>query len=102
SDTEAIKILHKAKIYFAPGKAASGGGVAVSGLEMSQNSIRHQWPAAKGDARLKAIMQNIHKTCGRYGKEENGYINNLKGANIGGFVKVAEAMKSQGVGRAHV
>lgn len=97
SDAEAIKIFHKAKIYFAPGKAANAGGVAVSGLEMSQNSIRQQWPAAKVDARLKAIMQNIHKTCVRYGKEENGYINYLKGANIGGFVKVAEAMKSQGV-----
>lgn len=97
SNADAIKVFHKSKIYFAPGKAANAGGVAVSGLEMSQNSIRQQWPATKVDARLKAIMQNIHKTCVRYGKEENGYINYLKGANIGGFVKVAEAMKSQGV-----
>lgn len=97
SNADAIKVFHRSKIYFAPGKAANAGGVAVSGLEMSQNSIRQQWPAAKVDARLKAIMQNIHKTCVRFGKEENGYINYLKGANIGGFVKVAEAMKSQGV-----
>jgi glutamate dehydrogenase (NADP+) len=97
SNAEAIKVFHKAKIYFAPGKAANAGGVAVSGLEMSQNSIRQQWPTSKVDTRLKAIMQNIHKTCVRYGKEENGYINYLKGANIGGFIKVAEAMKSQGV-----
>src|SRR5690606_33408524 len=97
SDAEAIKIFHNAKIYFAPGKAAHAGGVAVSGLEMAQNSIRQQWPAATVGARLTAVMRNIGGTCGRYGKEENGYINYLKGANIGGFVKVAEAMKSQGV-----
>ena len=64
---------------------------------MSQNSIGQQWPSSKVDARLKTIMENIHKSCVRYGKEEGGYINYLKGANIGGFIKVAESMKSQGV-----
>ncbi|MFZ4861480.1 NADP-specific glutamate dehydrogenase [Sphingobacterium sp. Mn56C] len=97
STAEAITVFHAAKVFFAPGKAANAGGVAVSGLEMSQNSIGQQWTSAKVDTRLKAIMENIHKTCLRYGKEESGYINYLKGANIGGFVKVAEAMKSQGI-----
>lgn len=96
TDADAIKIFHKTKIHFAPGKAANAGGVAVSGLEMSQNSIRQQWSATKVDAQLKTIMQNIHKTCVRFGKDESGYVNYLKGANIGGFVKVAEAMNSQG------
>lgn len=97
STAGAIKAFHKAKILFAPGKAANAGGVAVSGLEMSQNSIGLQWHAEKVDTRLKAIMENIHKTCVRYGKEENEFVNYLKGANIGGFIKVAEAMKSQGI-----
>jgi len=97
STAEAIKLFHKAKIAYAPGKAANAGGVAVSGLEMSQNSIGQQWSTEKVDTRLKAIMENIHKACIRYGKEECGYINYLKGANIGGFIKVAEAMKAQGV-----
>ncbi|WP_164112489.1 MULTISPECIES: NADP-specific glutamate dehydrogenase [Sphingobacterium] len=97
STAEAVKVFLKAKVFFAPGKAANAGGVAVSGLEMSQNSIGQQWPSSKVDGRLKAIMENIHKACVRYGKEEGGYINYLKGANIGGFIKVAESMKSQGV-----
>lgn len=97
STAEAVKFFLKSKVFFAPGKAANAGGVAVSGLEMSQNSIGQQWPSSKVDGRLKTIMENIHKTCVRYGKEESGYINYLKGANIGGFIKVAEAMKSQGV-----
>jgi glutamate dehydrogenase (NADP+) len=97
STAEAIKIFHKAKIHFAPGKAANAGGVAVSGLEMSQNSIGQQWHAEKVDSRLKGIMGNIHKTCLKYGKEEDGYINYLKGANIGGFIKVGAAMKAQGL-----
>lgn len=97
STAGAIKVFHKAKIAYAPGKAANAGGVAVSGLEMSQNSIGQQWHASKVDDRLKAIMNNIFKTCIRYGKEKDGYINYLKGANIGGFIKVAEAMKAQGV-----
>lgn len=97
STAEAIKVFHQAKIAYAPGKAANAGGVAVSGLEMSQNSIGQQWNSAKVDDRLKAIMENIYKTCVRYGKEKDGYINYLKGANLGGFIKVAEAMKAQGV-----
>lgn len=97
STAEAIKVFHDAKIAFAPGKAANAGGVAVSGLEMSQNSIGQQWSTSKVDDRLKNIMNNIYKTCLRYGKESDGYINYLKGANLGGFIKVAEAMKAQGV-----
>lgn len=97
STTEAIDVYHQAKIHFGPGKAANAGGVAVSGLEMSQNAIGQQWPHEKVDHRLKLIMENIHKTCVRYGREPSGYINYLKGANIGGFLKVAEAMKAQGV-----
>lgn len=97
STHEATIVFHKAKIMYAPGKAANAGGVAVSGLEMSQNAINAQWDSEKVDHRLKAIMENIHKTCLRYGKEENGYVNYLKGANIGGFIKVANAMKAQGV-----
>ena len=97
STAEAIKVFHKAKIHFAPGKAANAGGVAVSGLEMSQNAIGQQWHTEKVDSRLKGIMGNIHKTCLKYGKEEDGYINYLKGANIGGFIKVGAAMKAQGL-----
>lgn len=97
STTGAIKVFHKARINFAPGKAANAGGVAVSGLEMSQNWIGQQWNAEKVDVRLKGIMNNIHKTCLKYGKEEDGYINYLKGANIGGFIKVGAAMKAQGL-----
>ncbi|WP_293931178.1 NADP-specific glutamate dehydrogenase [Sphingobacterium sp. UBA6645] len=97
STAGAIKVYDSAKIHFGPGKAANAGGVAVSGLEMSQNAIGQQWNHEKVDYRLKLIMENIHKTCVRYGKEPNGYVNYLKGANIGGFIKVAEAMKAQGV-----
>ena len=97
STAGAIKVFHKARIHFAPGKAANAGGVAVSGLEMSQNSIGQQWQPEKVDSRLKSIMENIHKTCLKYGKEDDGYINYLKGANIGGFIKVASAMKAQGL-----
>lgn len=97
STAGAVKLFHKAKIAYAPGKAANAGGVAVSGLEMSQNSIGMQWSRSKVDERLKTIMCNIFKTCQRYGKEKDGYINYLKGANIGGFIKVAQAMKSQGL-----
>jgi glutamate dehydrogenase (NADP+) len=97
STAAAIKIFHQAKLHFGPGKAANAGGVAVSGLEMSQNAIGQQWSHEKVDHRLKLIMENIHKTCVRFGKEPNGYVNYLKGANIGGFIKVAEAMKAQGV-----
>ncbi|MFB6319177.1 NADP-specific glutamate dehydrogenase [Saccharicrinis sp. FJH54] len=85
------------KIMYAPGKAVNAGGVAVSGLEMSQNSMRLNWPADEVDGRLQIIMHNIHQTCLRYGKVPGGKINYVKGANIGGFVKVADAMLAQGV-----
>ncbi|MFC0878346.1 NADP-specific glutamate dehydrogenase [Saccharicrinis sp. FJH2] len=89
--------LATGNIMFAPGKAVNAGGVAVSGLEMSQNSMRLNWPVDEVDARLQIIMHNIHQTCIRYGKEPGGKINYVKGANIGGFVKVADAMLAQGV-----
>ncbi len=85
------------KMCFAPGKAANAGGVAVSGLEMSQNSMRFNWTEEEVDAKLKQIMTSIHGACATYGKEDNGKINYMRGANIGGFVKVAEAMMAQGV-----
>ena len=85
------------KITFAPGKAVNAGGVAVSGLEMSQNSMRINWTSEEVDARLNQIMTNIHASCVKFGSESNGKINYIKGANIGGFVKVAEAMMAQGI-----
>ena len=85
------------KIIFAPGKAVNAGGVAVSGLEMSQNSMRINWSREEVDERLKQIMTNIHATCVKFGSEPNGKINYIRGANIGGFVKVAEAMMAQGI-----
>lgn len=97
SDRSAIKLFLDAKIAFAPGKAANAGGVAVSGLEMSQNAIGQVWHEEKVDDRLKHIMESIFKTCVKYGTEDNGYINYLKGANIGGFIKVAKAMQAQGI-----
>ena len=93
---EAIEVFLDKQILFGPGKAANAGGVAVSGLEMTQNSMRLPWFREDVDQRLKDIMTNIHQTCETYGKEGQ-YINYLKGANIGGFVKVAEAMLAQGV-----
>lgn len=94
---KAIHVFEQAKILYAPGKAANAGGVAVSGLEMSQNSLRYSWDREKTDNKLKAIMQQIHEICVKYGKEEDGYVNYGKGANIGGFVKVADAMIAQGI-----
>lgn len=85
------------KITFAPGKAVNAGGVATSGLEMTQNSMRLSWSSKEVDSKLHTIMENIHETCVKYGKEKSGKINYIKGANIGGFVKVAEAMIAQGV-----
>ena len=93
---EAVDIFIEAGILFAPGKASNAGGVAVSGLEMSQNAMRLLWTAGEVDSKLHAIMQSIHHACVHYG-EENGRINYVKGANIAGFVKVAEAMLAQGV-----
>jgi glutamate dehydrogenase (NADP+) len=89
--------FHKARILFAPGKASNAGGVATSGLEMSQNSLRISWTREEVDRRLQDIMSNIHDSCIAYGKEEDGYCNYVKGANIAGFVKVADAMLAQGV-----
>lgn len=94
---EAIEVFQKAKILFSPGKASNAGGVATSGLEMSQNSIRYNWSAEEVDKKLHEIMNDIHSACVEYGKEEDGYINYVKGANIAGFVKVADAMLAQGV-----
>ena len=97
STPEAIHEFNKAKILFAPGKASNAGGVATSGLEMSQNSLRMSWTREEVDARLKEIMSNIHKSCLEYGKDEDGFIDYVKGANIAGFVKVADAMLAQGI-----
>ncbi|WP_289037424.1 NADP-specific glutamate dehydrogenase [uncultured Zobellia sp.] len=96
-DTDAVHTFHDAKILFAPGKASNAGGVATSGLEMSQNSLRISWTREEVDERLKDIMEDIHDSCIAYGKEEDGYCNYVKGANIAGFVKVADAMLAQGV-----
>jgi glutamate dehydrogenase/leucine dehydrogenase len=97
STPEAVDIFIEHKILFGPGKAANAGGVATSGLEMSQNSMRLSWTREEVDQRLHTIMINIHKTCEKYGKEPDGSINYVKGANIGGFVKVADAMLAQGL-----
>ncbi|MEX0363037.1 MAG: NADP-specific glutamate dehydrogenase, partial [Allomuricauda sp.] len=97
STPEAIHAFHDAKILFAPGKASNAGGVATSGLEMSQNSLRISWTREEVDERLKGIMGDIHDSCIEFGKEEDGYCNYVKGANIAGFVKVADAMLAQGV-----
>ncbi len=97
SSPGAIEVYLREKILYGPGKAANAGGVAVSGLEMTQNSMRLPWSREEVDSRLQTIMQNIHKTCVKYGSENGGYVNYLKGANIGGFVKVADAMMAQGI-----
>lgn len=97
STSEAILEFEKSEILYGPGKAANAGGVAVSGLEMSQNAIRYSWTRKEVDAKLKHIMQQIHKKCVKYGKEKDGYISYEKGANISGFVKVADSMIAQGV-----
>jgi len=95
STPDAVEVYLKNKILYGPGKAANAGGVATSGLEMSQNSLRLSWTREEVDSRLHNIMVNIHKTCIEYGKEGE-YVNYVKGANIGGFVKVADAMLAQG------
>jgi glutamate dehydrogenase (NADP+) len=97
STPEAVTIFQNAKILFAPGKASNAGGVATSGLEMSQNSLRLSWSSEEVDERLKGIMKNIHEACVKYGSDGNGYVDYVKGANIAGFVKVADAMLGQGV-----
>jgi len=97
STKDAIEVFHKSKILFAPGKASNAGGVATSGLEMTQNSLRYHWSREEVDEKLKDIMLNIHNSCIEYGKQDNGYIDYVKGANIAGFVKVADAMLAQGI-----
>jgi len=97
STPEAVHEFHAGKILYAPGKASNAGGVATSGLEMSQNSLRLNWTREEVDAKLKQIMSDIHQACIEYGKEEDGYVDYVKGANIAGFVKVADAMLAQGV-----
>lgn len=97
STPEAIEIFQKNKILYAPGKAANAGGVSVSGLEMTQNSMRLSWTREEVDARLQRIMSDIHESCVKYGTEPDGYINYVKGANIAGFMKVAKAMMAQGI-----
>ena len=94
---EAIFAFQNAKILYSPGKASNAGGVATSGLEMSQNSMRLRWTPEEVDGHLRRIMTEIHQTCVKYGTEEDGYVNYVKGANIAGFIKVAEAMMAQGL-----
>ena len=97
STTEAIHLYLKHKILYAPGKASNAGGVAVSGLEMTQNSMRLKWTREEVDQKLLQIMQNIHHTCVKYGKQKDGFVNYEVGANIGGFLKVANSMMAQGL-----
>lgn len=97
STPEAVTVFLEAKILFAPGKASNAGGVATSGLEMSQNSLRLSWTSEEVDQRLKEIMLAIHASCVKYGSDKSGYVDYVKGANIAGFVKVADAMLAQGV-----
>ena len=97
STPEAIREFQAARILYAPGKAANAGGVSVSGLEMAQNSQKLNWSAEEVDRKLKEIMTDIHNQCVKYGKESDGYINYVRGANVAGFMKVAKAMMAQGV-----
>ena len=94
---DAIKVFQDAKILYCPGKASNAGGVAVSGLEMTQNSERLRWTREEVDAKLHAIMNDIHENCVKYGTQPDGYINYVKGANVAGFLKVAKAMMAQGI-----
>jgi len=94
---EAVEVLQSAKVLFAPGKASNAGGVATSGLEMSQNSLRLNWTAEEVDEKLLNIMNDIHASCVEFGTQDDGSVDYVKGANIAGFVKVAEAMLAQGV-----
>lgn len=96
STPEAIAVFAEAKIFFAPGKASNAGGVATSGLEMTQNSNRLSWTRTQVDDKLKEIMSDIHEACVKYGKESDDYVDYVKGANVAGFIKVADAMLAQG------
>jgi len=97
SDPDAVNVFMDADVLFGPGKAANAGGVATSGLEMSQNSMRINWNREEVDSKLHNIMKNIHESCVKYGEDKNGSVNYVKGANIAGFIKVADAMLDQGV-----
>ena len=97
STLAAVEKFVEAKILYAPGKASNAGGVATSGLEMSQNAIRLGWTFEEVDERLHAIMKEIHRNCVKFGTQEDGTVNYVDGANIAGFVKVADAMLAQGV-----
>jgi len=97
STPEAIKVFQEAGLLYAPGKAANAGGVAVSGLEMSQNSERLRWSSEEVDAKLHNIMNEIHANCVKYGTQSDGYVNYVRGANVAGFLKVAKAMMAQGI-----
>ena len=97
STPEAMHLFLKNNILFGPAKAVNAGGVATSGLEMTQNSMKLSWDAKEVDQRLHSIMNNIHEACVKNGKEANGYINYVKGANVAGFLKVANAMLDQGI-----
>ena len=97
STPEALDVFLQSDISFGPGKAANAGGVAVSGLEQSQNSLRIAWPRDEVDNRLKQIMHSIHSQCTKWGSNSNGSIDYVKGANIAGFVRVADAMLAYGV-----
>ena len=97
STPEAIHAFQKDKILYSPGKASNAGGVATSGLEMTQNSMRRKWHATKVDDNLHLIMDDIHKACLQYGTQPDGYIDYVKGATLAGFIKVAGAMVDQGL-----
>ena len=97
STLEAVEVFARAGTLYAPGKASNAGGVATSGLEMTQNAMRLSWTRDEVDARLRAIMQDIHENCVRHGRRADGSVNYVDGANIAGFVKVADAMRAQGV-----
>ena len=97
SEPQAIEIFQQAKLLYSPGKASNAGGVATSGLEMTQNSIRLKWTEEEVDAHLHRIMTDIHEACVKYGTEPDGYVNYVKGANIASFIKIADAMMAQGL-----
>ena len=97
STPEAIAEFINARILYAPGKAANAGGVSVSGLEMAQNSQKMHWTAEEVDNKLRQIMADIHEQCEKYGREDDNFINYVRGANTAGFMKVAKAMIAQGI-----
>jgi glutamate dehydrogenase (NADP+) len=97
SDGDAVAVFQEAKIMYGPGKAANAGGVAVSGLEQSQNSTRVAWTRGEVDGKLNKIMDDIHEQCVIYGSGDNGYVDYVNGSNVGGFVKVANAMLGYGI-----